>query len=290
MANVKIYILDQYLQSVPVGIPGELHIGGLHLGRGYLQRPELTALKFIPNPFSDAPDDRIYKTGDLARYFPDGSIEFLGRIDHQVKIRGLRVELEEVESLLKEDANVKDAVVLAHEENQEKQRLFAYLVIWQEDSDTITRLRYLLKRKLPVYMIPSRFQILDKLPQLPSGKINRLALSQTHSQYLQNYKQPQLSSALTEPQSNLEQLLLRFCTEILRTEHMDRNSNFFEMGGHSLMATNLLLRIQATFGIKVPMFSFFLNPTIAETAKIITEREQECGQAEKIASLVLEII
>ena len=176
IANTQIYILDPHLQPVPLGVPGELHIGGAGLARGYLNRPELTAEKFIPDPFSNEPGARLYQTGDLARYLPDGNIEFLGRLDHQVKIRGFRIELGEIETALNTYPAVREAVVVAREDNPGDKRLVAYVVLGQEQALTISDLRGFLKQKLPDYMVPSAFVALDALPLTPNGKVDRRAL------------------------------------------------------------------------------------------------------------------
>ncbi|MCP4716598.1 MAG: amino acid adenylation domain-containing protein, partial [Deltaproteobacteria bacterium] len=177
IANTQIYILDKQLKPVPIGVPGELHIGGAGLARGYLNRPDLTKEKFIPNPFSDEPGIRLYKTGDLCRCLPDGNIEFMGRIDHQVKIRGFRIELGEIESVLSRHERVKEAVVIAREDQPGNKQLAAYLVPKKEDkAPEHSELREFLKAKLPDYMIPAAFVILAALPLTPNGKIDRKAL------------------------------------------------------------------------------------------------------------------
>ncbi|MDF5727412.1 MAG: amino acid adenylation domain-containing protein, partial [Rhizonema sp. PD38] len=176
IANTQIYLLDNYQKPVPIGVPGEVYIGGFGLARGYLNHPELTAQKFIPNPFTDEPSANLYKTGDLARYLPDGNIEFLGRIDHQVKIRGFRIELGEIEAVLVQHLNVREAVVLVQEEETGNNRLVAYVVPQQKSAPSITELQSFLRKKLPEYMMPSVFVMLDTLPLLPNGKVDRKAL------------------------------------------------------------------------------------------------------------------
>ncbi len=196
--NTQIYILDSNLQPVPVGIPGEIHISGAGLARGYLNRPELTQEKFIPNPFSNSPDSRLYKTGDLARYLPDGNLEYLGRIDNQVKIRGFRIELGEIETILSQHSAVKTAIVIAREDETEQKRLVAYIVPQAEGISAqqeqnfiaVTELRQFLKAKLPEYMIPSAFVILESLPLTPNGKIDRRALPAPEFQSEEQYVAP----------------------------------------------------------------------------------------------------
>lgn len=175
IANTQLYILDTHLNPVPIGIQGELYVGGLGVGRGYLNRPELTQAKFIPDPFSTRMGDRLYKTGDLARYLSDGNLEFLGRIDNQVKIRGFRIELGEIEAALSAYVPVQQAVVIVQKEQNGPQRLVAY-VVSKEASLTIQQLREYLKAQLPEHMVPSAFVILERLPLTPNGKIDRKAL------------------------------------------------------------------------------------------------------------------
>ncbi|WP_256379345.1 MULTISPECIES: amino acid adenylation domain-containing protein [Brasilonema] len=174
IANTQVYILDPYLQPVPIGVSGELHVSGASLARGYLNRPELTQAKFIPNPFSPQQEARLYKTGDLGRYLPDGKIEYLGRIDNQVKIRGFRIELGEIETALTQHPHVQDAVVVAREDKPNLKRLAAYVVPEDKQHNTQEELRLFLKEKLPEYMVPASFTILDTLPITPNGKVDRL--------------------------------------------------------------------------------------------------------------------
>jgi len=181
MANTQLYILDQKLRPVPIGVAGELYIGGANVARGYLNRPELTAERFIPDPFSKQPGARLYKTGDLARFLPDGAIEFLGRMDFQVKVRGHRIELGEIESVLMQHEAVREAAVLVHEAAPGDQRLVAYLVCPADPIPTVSELRHFLKQQLPDYMIPAAFIFLEAMPLTPSGKTNRQALPETWS-------------------------------------------------------------------------------------------------------------
>jgi acyl-coenzyme A synthetase/AMP-(fatty) acid ligase len=175
IANTEIYLLNRTLQPVPVGVPGELHVGGIGLARGYLNHPDLTAEQFIPNPFSHVPGVRLYKTGDVARYLPDGNIEYLGRLDHQVKIRGMRIELGEIEAVLGQHPAVHQVVVLAREEPPGDTRLVAYVVLQLESPPSSSALRSFLQEKLPEHMVPSVFVMLSALPLTPNGKVNRRA-------------------------------------------------------------------------------------------------------------------
>ncbi|MEH2027052.1 amino acid adenylation domain-containing protein [Nostoc sp.] len=267
--NTQIYILDQNLQPVPVGVPGELYIGGAGLARGYLNRPELTQEKFIPNPFSGSRGgERIYKTGDLARYLPDGNIEYLGRIDNQVKIRGFRIELGEIETALSQHEDVQLCCVIAREDNPSDKRLVSYIVLQPEQTTTVKELRSFLKEKLPEYMIPSAFVILEALPLTPNGKIDRRALPA-----------PEPSSELLEkyvaPRTPIEEILALIWQEVLKVELVGRHDNFFELGGHSLLGTQFISRVRSRFKVEIPLRSLFAAPTIAELAALIQQLQQD---------------
>ena len=264
IANTQIYILDNHNQPVPVGAPGELHIGGAGLARGYLNRPELTQEKFIPNPFSKEPLSRLYKTGDLARYLPDGNIEFLGRIDHQVKIRGFRVELGEIEAALSQLPQVREAVVVPREDEPNDKRLVAYVVPQQNSLELAPSLRATLKQRLPDYMIPSNFVVLDNLPLTPNGKVDRRALPAPDvSDRTDNY---------IAPRTPTEETLASIFSQVLKLERVGIDNNFFELGGHSLLATQVISRIQSAFSISLPLRSLFESPTIAQLSEIIITR------------------
>ncbi|MEH2059372.1 MAG: amino acid adenylation domain-containing protein [Nostoc sp.] len=254
ISNTQIYILDQNLQPVPVGVPGELHIGGAGLARGYLNRPELTQEKFIPNPFNNS---KLYKTGDLARYLPDGNIEYLGRIDNQVKIRGFRIELGEIEAALSQHPHVQASYVIAREDTPGDKRLVAYIVPQPQVTLVISELRSDLKKKLPDYMVPSAIVILESLPLTPNGKIDRRALPA-----------PEPSSELLEkyvaPRNPIEEILSLIWQQVLKVELVGRHDNFFELGGHSLLATQLISRVRSSLKVELPLRSLFAAPTIAE--------------------------
>jgi len=264
IANTQIYILDSYLQPVPVGVPGELHIGGTGLARGYLNRPDLTNQKFIANPFDRS--QRLYKTGDLARYLRDGNIEFLGRIDNQVKIRGFRVELAEIEATLSQLPEVREAVVIAREDQGNDKRLVAYVVGQTQTTLTSNELRQFLKAKLPDYMIPSAFVLLENLPLTPNGKVDRRALPA-----------PDVSSLKDQyvaPRTPTEETLSKIWSQVLKVEPVGINDNFFDLGGHSLLATQVISRVQEAFSISLPLRSLFESPTIAQfSQEIITQLE-----------------
>ncbi|MEH2050562.1 amino acid adenylation domain-containing protein [Nostoc sp.] len=282
--NTQIYILDQNLQPVPVGVPGELHIGGAGLARGYLNRPELTQEKFIPNPFQRgrgqgaggrgetenqfSNSERLYKTGDLARYLPDGSIEYLGRIDNQVKIRGFRIELGEIEAALSQHPHVQASYVIAREDNPSDKRIVAYIVPQPQVTPTISILRSFLKEKLPEYMVPSAIVILESLPLTPNGKIDRRALPA-----------PEPSSELLEkyvaPRNPIEEILSLIWQQVLKVDLVGRHDNFFELGGHSLLATQLISRVRSSLKVELPLRSLFAAPTIAELSHNIQQLQQQ---------------
>ena len=228
IGNAQIYILDSSLRPVPIGVQGELYIGGAGVARGYLNRPDLTADKFIPSPFCDKPGRRLYKTGDLARYLSDGRIEFLGRSDYQVKIRGFRVELGELEAVLREHPAVRDVVILAREHAQGEKRLVAYVVAQGPARPAASDLRNFLRGKLPEYMIPAGFMVLDALPLMPNGKVDRGALPALDRAL------PELGEAFVMPRTAAEELLAEIWVQILGIERVGIHDNFFELGGHSL--------------------------------------------------------
>nr|WP_277883326.1 amino acid adenylation domain-containing protein [Nostoc flagelliforme] len=270
--NTQIYILDQYLQPVPIGVPGELHIGGAGLARGYLNRPELTNEKFIPNPFNNSKfkiqNSKLYKTGDLARYLPDGDIEYLGRIDNQVKIRGFRIELGEIETALSEHGDVQSCCVIAREDTPGEKRLVAYVVPYPQVTPIIDQLRHSLKAKLPEYMVPNAFVVLESLPLTSNGKVDRRALP-THK----------LDSTLLEkyvaPRTPIEEMLALLWTQVLKLERVGIHDNFFEVGGHSLLATQLLSRIRNIFKVELSLRELFARGTIAELAQSIGQLQQQ---------------
>jgi amino acid adenylation domain-containing protein/thioester reductase-like protein len=262
IANTQTYILDGDLEPVPVGVAGELYIAGVGLARGYLRRPDLTAEKFIPNPYSQEPGARMYKSGDLARYLPDGNIEYLGRLDHQVKIRGFRVELGEIEAALQAVPGVREAVVLAREDNPGDKRLVAYVVtkFGTEPMET-GALRSSLAQTLPEYMVPVAFIFLEQLPLTPNGKVNRKALP------VPDLTRGELG--YVAPQTLMETQLAGIWAEILTLDRVGVEDNFFDLGGHSLMATRLLSQVRAAFHVEVPLRAVFEAPTVSGLARLI---------------------
>jgi amino acid adenylation domain-containing protein len=267
IANTQAYILDAQLQLLPIGIPGELHIGGEGLARGYLNRPELTAERFIPHPFSNREGARLYKTGDLARYQPDGNIEFLGRIDEQVKIRGFRIELGEIEVVLNQHPAVREAVAIATEDVPGNKRLVAYIVPNQEQLATLgvqtlaPLLRQVLIEKLPEYMVPSAFVMLDFLPLTPNGKVDRKALPAP--------SQP-MERGFVAPRTPTESLLVEIWAEVLKCDRVGICDNFFDLGGDSLLAVRLLDRIHEQFEQELPLSALFLTPTVEGLANTLS--------------------
>jgi amino acid adenylation domain-containing protein len=273
--NAEIHILDRDLRPVPPGAPGVLHIGGLGLAAGYLNRPALTAERFIPHPFATEPGARLYDTGDLARWLTDGQIDFLGRVDHQVKLRAFRIELGEIEAVLGRHSAVREAVVLLRGEAP-GQRLVAYLVCDAPNPET-TELRDLLARHLPEYMMPSAFVFLDALPLRPNGKIDRDALPDPE----------QATSARQDrvaPRNPVEESLVALWEEVLGAGRIGVEDDFFELGGYSLAATQILNRVRGLFGVELDFDTFFQSPTVAAVATAI-EQVLEGGEARRIPPL-----
>ncbi|MGC2161777.1 MAG: amino acid adenylation domain-containing protein [Silvibacterium sp.] len=261
--NTRIYILNNALRPVPIGVTGQMHIGGVSLARGYLNRPELTAEKFIPDPFSPEPGARMYKTGDLARYRPDGNIEFLGRADHQVKIRGFRIELGEIEAVLGQHRAVREAVVLAREDAPGEKRLVAYVAA---ESTTADELRRFLKEQLPDHMVPAVFVLLDALPLLSNGKIDRRALPAP------DRSRPELEKSYVAPRDDLELQLARIWEEVLGVRPVGVRDNFFELGGHSLLAIRLFALIETRLGKKLPLTAVFQGATVEHLADVLRQQ------------------
>jgi acyl carrier protein len=288
-------LLDRELQPVPVGFAGELHIGGDCLARGYLNRSELTAEKFIPDPFSTDPTARLYKSGDLARYLPDGNIEFIGRIDDQVKIRGFRIEPAEIEATLERHPAVRRAVVLTREDTAEEdsteigtvpatelsagKRLVAYLVVDPEQTLEPAHLRDYLKEKLPAYMIPESFVLLDALPLTPHGKVDRRSLPPPPR------LGPEATKDFVAPRTAAETALAEIWAEVLDLKQVGIHDNFFDLGGHSLKAMQIVSRIRQTFFVEIPLRSLFHTPTIAEIADLIQGKDADSGKPKKISVL-----
>ncbi|MDJ0658848.1 MAG: amino acid adenylation domain-containing protein [Crocosphaera sp.] len=273
LPNTQIYILDRYLQPVPIGVPGELYIGGHNLSRGYLNQPGLTAERFMENYFDK--QTKIYKTGDLARYLPDGTIEFLGRSDRQVKIRGFRIELGEVEATLRQHPQIQETLVTPWELSPENTGLVAYLIASGEEKPEKAQLNHFLSKKLPDFMIPNHFLWLDTFPLTANGKINDKELpSPDKSNIAKNY---------VAPRTAIEEILCDIWSDLLSLDKVGVNDSFFELGGHSLLATQLISRTRQTFRVDITLRDLFDDPTITHLSQTLVSREPKPGQTEKIA-------
>ena len=293
IANTQIYLVDPFMQPVPIGVPGELLIGGDNVARGYLNRPELTAERFVQysvmsEPYSVSseqttdfwPLNTVYRTGDLARYRSDGNIEYLGRIDHQVKIRGFRIEPGEIEAVLSEHEAVRETAVLAKSDSQGNKRLIAYVVTQSDQTADALALRSFLKDRLPEYMVPALVIMLDEMPLAPSGKINRRGLPEP-DQSARAVKQE-----FVAPRTAVEGVVAKVWSEILEVQRIGVADNFFDLGGHSLLATRVISRLKSSFKVNLPLRSLFESPTVAELAAVVVALEKQPGQAEKIAGVL----
>ena len=284
IANTQIYILDQYLAPVPVGVVGEIYIGGDGLARSYLNQPELTAEKFIYHSFNGEPARRLYKTGDLARYLPDGNIEFLGRVDNQVKIRGFRIELGEIEATLAQHPDIQQAVLLAREDTPGDRRLVSYWVATDGSSPSAHDLRSFLHQKLPDYMVPSTFVFLDSLPLTPNGKLDRKALPAP------DQSRTELNDAFAAPRNPVAKILADIWCTVLKLDKVGIHDNFFHLGGHSLLATRVVSRIRDAFKLDLPFRALFEAPTVQGLAQKLKDigDKQEVTQTEQITPVARE--
>ncbi|MBF1990125.1 non-ribosomal peptide synthetase, partial [Fischerella thermalis] len=293
IANTQVYVLDRNLKPVPIGVPGEVYIGGVGLARGYFNRPEMTVERFIPNIFSALhkigmenkpprhqehqefslgfPEvgTRLYKTGDFARYLVDGNLEFLGRIDNQVKIRGSRIELGEIEAALVQYSGVENAVVVAREDRPNHKQLVAYVVAQKEQVITVSELHRFLKEKLPDYMLPSAFVILETLPLLPNGKVDR------HSLPAPDQTRPELAATYQPPQTEVEKIIAQIWQEALHVHEVGIHDNFFELGGHSLLLLQIHNQLQKRFQQSLSILELFRYPTISSLAKYLSQEQNE---------------
>lgn len=265
ISNTQLYILDSYLQPVPIGVAGELYISGIGLARGYLHQAELTAEKFIPNELSDKAGARLYKTGDIARYLLDGNIEFLGRIDHQVKFHGYRLELEEIEATLKRHSSVQDALVNVRMNEIGDKRLVAYVILHEGPMSTTDNLSLYLQTKLPDYMVPSSIVVLEEWPLTSNGKLNRQALP------MPDWNSSMLADTYVAPCTPIENVLADIWAQLLGIEKVGIHDNFFDLGGHSLLATRFFARLRGIFPIDIPLRSIFDAPSIKQLAKLIED-------------------
>jgi len=278
VANTQMYVLDAGMNPVPVGIPGELYIGGAQVGRGYWGRPELTAEKFLPDPF--VPGGRLYRTGDLSRWLPDGAIEYLGRNDFQVKVRGLRIELGEIEAALSEHPTVGQAVVVSREETPGDVRLVAYLVPRADASPSVADLRVSLKDRLPEYMVPSAFVILPSFPLNPSGKVDRKALPAPERM------RSSLATQYEAPRTEVEAMIADVWKEVLRIEKVGVHDNFFDLGGHSLLLVQVQARLEQHLKRKLAVVDLFQYPSIETLSRHLTSEEDVAPAREYIDSRV----
>ncbi|OLE96485.1 MAG: hypothetical protein AUG75_19905 [Cyanobacteria bacterium 13_1_20CM_4_61_6] len=279
LPNTKVYVLDRSCQPSPIGVAGELYIGGPCVARGYINRPELTAEKFIGNPFSGDPNDRLYRTGDLVRYRPCGSLDFIGRVDNQIKIRGFRVELEEIEQVLRSHEAVRDGVVVLREDPDA--RLIAY-VVPNSTSAISSELRSFLKSKLPSYMVPATFETIEALPLMPGGKINRRALPEPKSAEV-------IGEMFVAPTTPLEELLASAWREVLRVKRVGVQDNFFDLGGHSLLAAKVVSIVNRSLTVGFGMVDLFQAPTIAALAKMLSQRVAEREGRSELERLLEEV-
>jgi hypothetical protein len=275
IANFSLYVLDRYGNPAPVGVHGELHVGGPGLARGYLGRPELTAEKFVPDPFGREAGARLYRTGDLVRYLPDGQIEFLGRIDHQVKVRGFRIELGEIEAALGGFPHVRQVMAVAREGRSGDKRLVAYIVAERGQNPTVEDLRTYLRERLPDYMIPSAFVLLDEWPLTPSGKIDRQRLPDPEG------PRPTLETAYVEPQTHLERKLCDLWREVLGVDEVGLDDNFFSLGGHSLLLLKMQKGLRGVAREELSLIELFRYPTTRSLAGRLSRGE---GDAAEVAS------
>ncbi|MFF4159221.1 amino acid adenylation domain-containing protein [Streptomyces sp. NPDC001678] len=263
IANTAMYVLDRHLRPVPDGVPGELYIGGHNLARGYLGRPELTEERFVPSPFGPEPGARLYRTGDLARHRGDGALEFLGRLDHQVKLRGLRIELGEIESVLNRHERVREAVVVAREHGAADVRLAAYLTAEGPRAPAAGELIAHLRERLPEYMVPAAFVVLPELPLTPNGKVDRAALPEPQGE------RPELGTSFVTPRDGLEASLAGLWRELLGVERVGAHDNFFDLGGHSLLMAEFKNRLAETLGHRLSMIELFQYPTVGSLTEYL---------------------
>jgi amino acid adenylation domain-containing protein len=274
LANKRVYILNERLHPLPIGVAGSLFIGGAGLARGYLNRPEMTAEKFIPDPFGAEPGCRLYVTGDLARYDEGGEIEFLGRLDHQVKIRGFRIEVGEIECALGEHPSVSTAVVLAREDVPGNKFLAAYIVPKAGSGPSIDELREFLKERVPDYMLPSGWLFLEKLPLTPNGKLDRRALPAPD-------RTSQQATVYIPPRTPTEEVIAEIWAAVLGVERVGVQDDFFDLGGHSLLVSQVLSRVRAIFDLEIPLGELVDSPTVEALAMTIDAslREEQSFEA-----------
>ncbi len=284
ISNAQAYVLDKQMRLVPVGVVGELYVGGIGVARGYLNRPELTGERFMPNPYAQQASARIYRTGDQVKWRSDGELEYIDRVDHQVKVRGFRVELGEIESVLRNYEAVRDVVVMARDNVAGDKRLVAYVIAENEMTPSVGELRGYMQERLPDYMVPFSFIVLNEFPLTPNGKINRAALPAPDN------ARPELDDIFVAPRTPMEEKLAAIWEGVLGITGIGIYDNFFEMGGHSLMATQLISRVREAFNVELPVKVFFTgDPTIARLASEIEEIQLSDPSADDIAEMLKEL-
>jgi acyl-coenzyme A synthetase/AMP-(fatty) acid ligase/acyl carrier protein len=281
--DMRVHVLDGALQPVPVGVPGQIHVGGAGVSRGYLGRPGLTAERFSPDPFAAEPGARLYASGDLGRWRPDGTLEHLGRADQQVKIRGFRIEPGEIEAALLRHAEVQECAVTAHGGGGEDRRLVAYFVPSSGRLPGHGVLRDFLKETLPEHMLPAAFVSLAALPLTVNGKLDRHALPEPDG------ARPDLQRVYVEPRTAVEEVLAGHWAEILKIAKVGAEDDFFELGGHSLLATQLVSRLRKVFQVDLPLRDLFEAPTVAGFACLLREREVHPGRSERVAQAIRQV-
>jgi len=269
IANTQIYVLDRHRQPAPISVPGEVYISGDGVARGYLNRPELTAEKFVPNPYSDLPGARLYRSGDLARYLPHGELEFLGRVDQQVKVRGYRIELGEIETVLAAHPDVRECVVVVRPDATGDRRLAAYVVAHPESQPTVSDLRQHMMQKLPEYMSPNSWVLLDALPLTANGKVDRKALPEPE------HVRPKLAPVYVAPQTDTERKVAEIWQRVLQIENAGINDNFFDLGGHSLLLVKVHNELRAAFPREIQLVELLQYPTISSVADYLSQEQGE---------------
>jgi len=281
ISNAQTYVLDDLMNPLPIGVAGEFYIGGTGLARGYLNRPGLTAERFVPNPFASAPGARLYRTGDVVRHLEDLRSDYLGRLDHQVKLRGFRIEPGEIETVLRQTPGVHDAVVLLQEAATGDKQLVAYLTLASPSPPADSELRQGLRQKLPEFMMPAAFVMLESLPLTANGKIDRAALRKLSRAQVTG------KTSFAPPRDAVEESVATIWAEILGGDGIGVHDNFFELGGHSLLATRVISAIRQVFKVELPLRTLFESATVAQFAAAVSRNETKPGQAEKIARVYL---
>ena len=283
--DMQVYLLDRYLEPVPIGVPGEMFVGGAGVARGYLNRPELNAERFIPDIFRPGKSNRLYKSGDLARRLANGDIEYIGRIDLQVKIRGFRIELGEIEVVLAKHASVREALVIVSEDESQEKRLIAYLVPHKGQTLNNVALHAFLKERLPEYMVPSAFVELERMPLTSNGKIDRRALPDADLGRLEM----KAASGSAAPRTPLEEHVLAAWKEVLGVERIGLDDNFFEIGGHSVLATRIIIILRGELGLNISLRLLFENATVAGMAAALLESLLQQAEESDLINLINEI-